>query len=578
MVARKNVVVPAVVATLVTAWVFTGSMVKGLTSVFSASLTAASELFSIFLIIALITALLGALRAMGAERRMVKPFQMLMRNGRIAFFSLVGVTYVISLFFWPTPAVPLIGAILLPAAIRAGLPAIGGAAAIAVAGQGMALSSDYVIQVAPGLSAKAAGTSTGTVADRAMVLSLIIGAVAVALVYWRTRKSITPASAENLARWEQTADGGLLEGEDEDLVVAEARSLAGDDEDLVVVEPRSLAGEDCAAGSGSGAGAKKAVAAASGGGAKKTVAAAASGGGAGGGGAGSTGPSTDTGTSTATSTDTGTGTGTTTEVLAPPAPPPPSTGHDWAAEQPAVPPGRGHPVKRSKLFAALVPLAFLAVVIYMLLGKFTSLVPPVEENDGAALVGGVALLLLLAATLALDGVQGLTTSAQHVVDGLVFAFRAMGVVVPIAGFFFIGNEEFAGEILGLGDGEKAPALLFDLVTSGQHYIPHNEFILSFAILVIGMITGLEGSGFSGLPLVGSLSGALGPASGVDPSTLAVVGQMGSVWTGGGVLIAWSSLLAVAGVARVPVQDLVRRCFLPVVIGLVVATAASVVLY
>ncbi|WP_314175373.1 hypothetical protein [Streptomyces winkii] len=551
MIARKNVVVPAVVATLVTAWVFTGSMVKGLTSVFSASLTAASELFSIFLIIALVTALLGALRAMGAERRMVKPFQALMRNGRIAFFALVGVTYVISLFFWPTPAVPLIGAILLPAAIRAGLPAIGGAAAIAVAGQGMALSSDYVIQVAPGLSAKAAGTSTGAVADRAMVLSLIIGAVAVALVYWRTRKTITAPSAENLTRWEETATGGLLEGEDQNLVVAEARTLAGDGGGTGTGPGASGAGSEGAAGAEGGAsGAKEAVAATSSGGS------AGAGGDSGEGGEG--------------------GEGGATKVLAPPAPPS-STGHDWAAEQPSVPSGPGEPVLRSKVFAALVPLAFLALVLYMLLGKFTSLVPPVEENDGAALVGGVALLLLLAATLALDGVQGLTTSAQHVVDGLVFAFRAMGVVVPIAGFFFIGNEEFAGEILGLGEG-KPPALLFDLVASGQEYIPHNEFILSFAILLVGMITGLEGSGFSGLPLVGSLSGALGPASGVDPSTLAAVGQMGSVWTGGGVLIAWSSLLAVAGVARVPVQDLVRKCFMPVVIGLVVATAVSVVLY
>lgn len=536
MIGRKNVVVPAVIATFITAWVFTGSMVKGLTSIFTASLTAASELFSIFLIIALITALLGALRAMGAERRMVKPFQALMRNGRIAFFSLVGVTYVISLFFWPTPAVPLIGAILLPAAIRAGLPAIGGAAAIAVAGQGMALSSDYVIQVAPGLSAKAAGTSTSLVADRAMVLSLIIGVVAISLVYWRTRKTITPPSAENLTRWEESATSGLLEGEDKDLVVAEARTLAGGRSQPVATEGTGGAttGRD-----------------------PGTAAVAASGGG------------QDSGTKVLTSPAT--------DRPSPDSGPPP-TGHDWAADQPVAAPGEGDPVKRSKLFAALVPLAFLAMVTYMLLGKFTSLVPPVEENDGAALVGGVALLLLLAATLALDGVQGLSTSAQHVVDGLVFAFRAMGVVVPIAGFFFIGNQEFAGSILGLGEGEKAPALLFELVTSGQQYIPHNEFVLSFAILIIGMITGLEGSGFSGLPLTGSLSGALGPASGVDPATLAAVGQMGSVWTGGGVLIAWSSLLAVAGVARVPVQDLVRKCFLPVVTGLVVATAASVLLY
>ena len=41
-------------------------------------------------------------------------------------------------------------------------------------------------------------------------------------------------------------------------------------------------------------------------------------------------------------------------------------------------------------------------------------------------------------------------------------------------------------------------------------------------------------------------------------TLAAIGQMGAVWSGGGVLIAWSSLLAVTGFARVPVMDAVRK--------------------
>jgi hypothetical protein len=49
-----------------------------------------------------------------------------MRNGHLAFWTLVIVTYFISLFFWPTPAVPLIGAVLVPVAIRAGLRAARG--------------------------------------------------------------------------------------------------------------------------------------------------------------------------------------------------------------------------------------------------------------------------------------------------------------------------------------------------------------------------------------------------------------------------------------------------------------------
>ena len=93
-----------------------------------------------------------------------------------------------------------------------------------------------------------------------------------------------------------------------------------------------------------------------------------------------------------------------------------------------------------------------------------------------------------------------------------------------------------------------------------------------------MITGIDGSGFAGLPLTGSLSGALGPTVGLDVVTLCAVGQMGAVWTGGGTLIAWSSLIAVAGFARVPVLALVRLLLLPVLAGLAVSTICAVVFW
>ncbi|MFW6722073.1 hypothetical protein ACHZ98_18310 [Streptomyces sp. MAR4 CNY-716] len=535
MIARRNVVVPAVVATFLTAWFYSGSLVKGLASIFSASLTAAGELFSIFLIIALITALLGAMRAMGAERRMVVPFRALMRNGRMAFLALAGVTYFISLFFWPTPAVPLIGAILLPAAIRAGLPAVSAAAAIAIAGQGMALSSDYVIQVAPGLSAKAAGVETSAVADRAMVLSVITGVVALTLVYLKGRRSFGTTSEEHRLRWE-----------------AQAEALAAD----------GGGGSDVSLG-GTGSGRRERTAAAADGGAGAATKLLSP-------------PGDDNGQERGTDSATAPGTGSGPDPdpdhgpdRGPVPGPGPGTGPGGAAP--------GEPVRRSRAFALIVPLTFAAIVGYMLLGKFTDTVTEVQGGEAAGLVGGVAMLLLFAAVFCCDGKDGLTTAADHVVDGLVFAFKAMGVVVPIAGFFFLGNVDFITQITGVQD-DDPPALLFDLVTAVDQYIPDVGFIVAFAILIIGMITGLEGSGFAGLPLTGSLSGSLGPAADVDPATLAAVGQMGSVWTGGGVLIAWSSLLAVAGVARVPVQEVVRHCFVPVVAGLVTATALATVLF
>ena len=121
MLARKNIVVPAVFFTFLIALVYKKSLAGGLAGVFNASLVSAQQLFSIFLIIALVTGMLGALQALGSDTKMVAPFRPIMRNGHLAFWTLAAVTYMISLFFWPTPAVPLIGAVLIPVAIRAGL-------------------------------------------------------------------------------------------------------------------------------------------------------------------------------------------------------------------------------------------------------------------------------------------------------------------------------------------------------------------------------------------------------------------------------------------------------------------------
>src|SRR5699024_9207755 len=93
----------------------------------------------------------------------------------------------------------------------------------------------------------------------------------------------------------------------------------------------------------------------------------------------------------------------------------------------------------------------------------------------------------------------------------------------------------------------------------------------------GIITGLDGSGFSGLPLTGALAASLENSS-IDASTLAAIGQMGSIWTGGGTIVAWSSLIAIAGFCGVSVMDLVRKNFLPVMVGLFITTIAPVIIF
>lgn len=498
---RKNIVVPAVTATMLTAWTFSGSVVTGLSSIFNASLVAAQELFNIFLIIALVTAMLGALREMGADRLMVTPFRRVMRAGTSSFIVLALVTYVISLFFWPTPAVPLVGAVLIPVAIRAGLSPLSVGMVIAIAGQGMALSSDYIIKVAPGISATSAGVDTDSVADKSMVLSLVVGLVALLVTYVMQRRTWQKPSPDLLIEWENKAD------------------------------KLGVTGDESVDGAGGGATPRHPEMPDAPTGAPQPV--------------GDAAPA-------------GTATMIRTAPVTNPVDPPTSLS--------------------AKAFAVVVPLAYLVFIGYLLLGKFTSLVPPLQGGDAAGIVGGIAALLLFAACVTNDKRNFLESSSAHVTDGLVFAFKAMGIVLPIAGFFFIGNGDFAGRILGLPEGASAPNFLFDLINAAQSHITPNPVVLAFGILFVGIVAGLDGSGFSGLPLTGSLAGALGPAAGMDPATLAAIGQMGNIWSGGGTLVAWSSLIAVAGFARVPVLTLARKCFIPVMAGLIASTVFALLVF
>jgi C4-dicarboxylate transporter len=151
-------------------------------------------------------------------------------------------------------------------------------------------------------------------------------------------------------------------------------------------------------------------------------------------------------------------------------------------------------------------------------------------------------------------------------------------VLPIAGFFFLGaDQSLSAPILGV-PAAQAPNLLFELIQAAQGWIPSSKAFVAFGVLIVGMITGIDGSGFAGLPLTGSLSGALAPGAGLDPATLAAIGQMGAVWTGGGTLVAWSSLIAVAGFARVPVFQIVRIVMVPVLVGLVVSTVCALAIW
>ena len=95
-------------------------------------------------------------------------------------------------------------------------------------------------------------------------------------------------------------------------------------------------------------------------------------------------------------------------------------------------------------------------------------------------------------------------------------------------------------------------------------------------ILVGVITGLDGSGFSGLPLVGSIAGTVSAATGVDTASLAALGQITTVWVGGGTIIPWG-VVPVAAICGVSPIDLARRNTIPVVSGIVAAGIAAMLL-
>lgn len=442
MILRRNVLIPCIVSTFLIAFIYKGSLVGAVTSVFSAQMAALGELGSIFVIIGLMFAMLKSLSVTGADELLVAPMKKLMVTPFISYIVIVVSTYVISLFFWPTPAVPLIGALLVPAAIQAGLPPMAGAVAIALAGQGMALSGDMVIQGAPGLSAKAAGISVSLLTSYTAILSLVTGITAIIIAYYMMKKDIAAFQKDGVR---ETAAANEVRPE-------------------MQIKAKERRGEAYAS-----------------------------------------------------------------------------------------------------FLVWLLIICMTGVIFAMFRFDITG-------GDASALLGGTAILIMTVATMLVDGVKGLDVIADHLTDGLVFAFRVMGQILPIAGFFFLGNPEAVVGILG----EGAPGFLFDIGQIIAQAIPPQGFLSAFGLLILGIITGLDGSGFSGLPMTGTLAGAMAGGNEAIAAGLAALGQMGAIWAGGGTIIAWSSLVAVAGIVGVPVLDLVRKNFIPVIIGMIVSVIVAVI--
>ena len=146
MVKRRDTSLICIIGIFVLAIVATGDLTSSISGVFNSFIYAISELLSTILIISIIVAMSQVLTKTGINDVMITPFTKFMKNPTLAFWIIGIVMMGVSWFFWPSPAVALLGAVMLPAALRAGLPALGAAMAMNLFGHGIALSGDFIIQ------------------------------------------------------------------------------------------------------------------------------------------------------------------------------------------------------------------------------------------------------------------------------------------------------------------------------------------------------------------------------------------------------------------------------------------------
>ncbi|MEY8188408.1 hypothetical protein AB4X15_01780 [Peribacillus simplex] len=440
MVKRRDTTLICIIGIFLLALVATGSLASSVSGIFNSFIFAITELMSTILIISIIVAMSTVLTRAGINDVMIAPFAKFIKNPTLAFWVIGIVMMIISWFFWPSPAVALLGAVLLPVALRAGLPALGVAMAMNLFGHGIALSGDFIIQAAPKLTGDAASIPVGDVIAASIPLVITMGVV-------------TTLSAFILLKRDMKL----------------GRIKAADNEGIV---------------------------------------------------------------------------------------------HDQTISEDLLTLGQ------KKFFAVFIPIAFLLDVVALSVLKL-------QGGDATALVGGTAVFILLILSLVAHKQQGLEKSTAYLIQGFQFGFKVFGPVIPIAAFFYLGDSGF-NQIIGDYLPKTSLGIVNDLGAALAASVPLTKEIAAVTLTGIGAITGLDGSGFSGISLAGSVAKLFGTAIGSGTATLTALGQITAIWVGGGTLIPWA-LIPAAAICNVSPFELARRNLLPVTIGLAVTTIVAMFL-
>lgn len=439
MIKKKDISLICILGIFILGIVGTSSLYQSVMGIFNSFVYATKELMPTIFIISIITAMSGTLMDSGINDEMVSPFRKVIKNYWVAYWVIGIFMMILSWFFWPSPAVALIGALFLPIAKKAGLPAMGVAIAMNLFGHGIALSSDYIIQAAPKLTADAAGIPVADVLYSSIPLTITMGVVTTVAAFYFLRKDLKAGNLSNEY---------ALDSEEE--------------KPNMLIESKTI---------------------------------------------------------------------------------------------------------RRILALGIVVLFGIDIVIMY--------VYKLQGGDATALIGGTAVFILSIVSILSYKKESLEKITDNLVKGLQFGFKIFGVVIPIAAFFYLGDAAIT-EIFGHILPESSNGIVNDLGAALANTVPINSVISSGTVTVVGAITGLDGSGFSGISLVGSISKIFSTALGGGVATLTALGQIAGIWVGGGTIVPWA-LIPVAAICGVDAFELAKKNLKPVVIGLIATTIVAMLI-
>lgn len=441
MVKKKDISLLCILGIFILGLIGTDSIYKAIMGIFNSFVYATKELMPTIFIISVITAMSGILVDSGINDEIITPFKGIIKNYWIAYWVIGIVMMILSWFFWPSPAVALVGALFIPLAKKAGLPAIGVAMAMNLFGHGIALSSDYIIQAAPKLTADAAGIPVSSVITASIPLTITMGLVTTIAGFYYIRKDIKSK-----------------------VIVSEYKM----EEEKEVIKNEALISSK----------------------------------------------------------------------------------------------------KIRRLLALLILLLFVLDIVIMFKANL-------QGGDATALIGGTAVFILCLVSLISYKKQALEQVTNDLVKGLQFGFKIFGIVIPVAAFFYLGDSAF-NEIFANILPQASHGIVNDLGLALANIVPLNSAISASTLTIVGAITGLDGSGFSGISLVGSVARIFSTALGGGVETLTALGQITGIWVGGGTLVPWA-VIPVAAICGVDPFELTKKNLKPVIIGLVITTIVAIFL-